>query len=72
MQNYVILTGISEKPDLREDLKKIYIVNWADFYNYRMDVYTHFQHAFIFKQLEKWILHLVDAFIQSDLKLGNT
>ncbi len=28
-----------------------------DFYHYRIDVYTHFQHTFMFKQLEKWILH---------------
>ncbi len=32
---------------------------WVDFYHYRMDVYTHFQHTFMFKQLEKWILHLM-------------
>ncbi len=30
-----------------------YKKHWVDFYNYRMDVYTHFQHTFI----EKWILH---------------
>ncbi len=28
-----------------------------DFYHYRMDVYTHFQHTFMFKQLVKLILH---------------
>ncbi len=28
-----------------------------DFYNYKMDVYTHFQHTYMLKQLEKWILH---------------
>ncbi len=28
-----------------------------DFYHYRMDVYTHFQHTFMFKQHVKWILH---------------
>ncbi len=32
-------------------------IHWVDFYHYRMDVYTHFQHTFMFKQLEKWILH---------------
>ncbi len=46
---------ISEQPDLRKgilnrDLKK---KHWVDFYHYRMDVYTHFQHTFMFKQLEK-------------------
>ncbi len=56
VQNYVILTGISEQPDLRKrilkyrDKKK---KHWVDFYHYRMDVYTHFQHTFMFKQLEK-------------------
>ncbi len=53
-QNYIILTGISEQPDLREDFK---IKHWVDFYHYRMDVYTHFQHTFMFKQFVKWILH---------------
>ncbi len=28
-----------------------------DFYPYRMDVYTHFQQTFMFKQLVKWTLH---------------
>ncbi len=36
------------------DLKK---KHWVDFFHYRMDVYTHFQHTFMFKQLVKWILH---------------
>ncbi len=31
--------------------------HWVDFYRYRTDVYTHFQHTFMFKQLVKWILH---------------
>ncbi len=55
MQNYVILTGISEQPDLRKgilnrNLKKKY---WVDFYHYRVNVYTHFQHTFMFKLLVK-------------------
>ncbi len=29
--------------------------HWVDFYNYRMDVYKHFQHTFMFKLLEKVI-----------------
>ncbi len=31
--------------------------HWVDIYHYRMDVYIHFQHTFMFKQLVKWILH---------------
>ncbi len=31
--------------------------HWMNFYHYRMDVYTHFQHTFMFKQHVKWILH---------------
>ncbi len=31
--------------------------HWVDFYHHRMDVYTHFQHTFMFKQLVKLILH---------------
>ncbi len=57
-ENYVILTGISEQPDFRDfkiGIKKK--KHWVDFYHYRMDVYTHLQHIFMFKQLEKLILH---------------
>ncbi len=36
-----------------------------DFYNYTMDVYTHLQHTFMFKQLEKWILHPMIPLIMS-------
>ncbi len=45
VQNYVILKGISEQPDLKRGFKKL-----GGFHNYRMDVYTH---TFMFKQLEK-------------------
>ncbi len=34
-----------------------------DFYHYRMDVYTHFQHTFMFKQLVKWIFNLITPLI---------
>ncbi len=44
-------TAWFEKGDLKK--KK----HWVDFDHYRMDVYTHFQHTFMFKQLVKWILH---------------
>ncbi len=44
-----------EKGDFKTGILKK--KHWVDFYNYRMDVYTHFQHTFMFKQLEKWILH---------------
>ncbi len=47
-----LLTGISEQPDLRKG-----ILNWVDFYHYRVDVYTHFQHTFMFKQHVKLFLH---------------
>ncbi len=64
VQNYIILTGISEQPDLRKGILGILqkslvkkLLNHIFFYHYRMDVYTHFQHTFMFKQLEKWILH---------------
>ncbi len=54
MQNQVILTGILEQPDLRKGIFKIGIKkHWVDFYPYRMDVLKHFQHPFMFKQLEK-------------------
>ncbi len=44
-----------------------------------MDVYTHFQHTFMFKQLEKWILHpitplktsLVATYWRNDLTCKN-
>ncbi len=40
VQNCVILTGISEQPNLREDFKlEIKKKHWVDFYQYRMDVY---------------------------------
>ncbi len=48
---YVILTGLSEQPDLRKGILKK--KHWVDFYPYMMDVYTHFQHTFMFKQLKK-------------------
>ncbi len=47
-------TAWFEKGDLKKKKK-----HWVDFYNYRMDVYTHFQHTFMFKQHVKWILHLM-------------
>ncbi len=43
VQNYIILTGISEQPDLKK----------VDLYHYRMDVYTHFKHKYMFKKLEQ-------------------
>ncbi len=46
-----------EKGDFKIGFKKK--KHWVDFYHYRMDVYTHFQHTFMFKQLVKWILHLM-------------
>ncbi len=52
VQNYITLTGISEQPDLRKEIIKQGL-NWVDFII--MDVYTHFQHTFMFKQLEKWV-----------------
>ncbi len=36
VHNYLILTGISEQPDLRKGILKIK----RDFYHYRVDVYT--------------------------------
>ncbi len=45
-------TAWFEKGDFKIGIKK---KHWVDFYHYRMDVY--FQHTFMFKQLEKWILH---------------
>ncbi len=59
MQNYVILTGISEQPDLRKAILKSELKKTAEwiFFHYRVDVHTHFQHTFIFKQLVKWMLH---------------
>ncbi len=51
-----------EKGDFKIGIKKK--KHWVYFYHYRMDVYTHFQHTFMFKQ--KWILHPItplNAFI---------
>ncbi len=48
-------TAWFEKEDFKMRIKKR--KHWVDFYHYRMDVYTHFQHTFMFKLLEKWILH---------------
>ncbi len=45
VQNYVILTGISEQPDLS---KRIFNNHRVDFCHYRMYVYTHLQHTFIY------------------------
>ncbi len=45
-------TAWFEKGGFKIGIKK---KNTVDFYHYRMDVYTHFQHTFMFKQLEKWI-----------------
>ncbi len=47
-QNYIILTGTSEQPDLRKGILKqgLKKKHWVDFYHYRTDVYTHFQHIF--------------------------
>ncbi len=44
------------------DIKK---KHWVDFYHYRVDVYTHFQHTFMFKQHVKWILHLMTPLMSS-------
>ncbi len=44
----------SPAPDSTQFRKK---KHWVDFYHYRMDVHTHLQHTFMFKQLEMWILH---------------
>ncbi len=54
VQNYVILIG-TEQPDLRKGILKqgFKKKHCVDFYHYRMDVYTHFQHTFMFKQLVK-------------------
>ncbi len=60
VQNYVILTGLSEQPDFRKGIFKKHL---EDFYHYRMDVYTHFQHTFMFKLFVKWILHLMSPLI---------
>ncbi len=53
----LILTGISEQPDLRKGILGILKNHWVDFYHYRTDVYTHFKHTFMFKQHLKWFLH---------------
>ncbi len=54
----VILTGISEQPDFRKGiLKQGFKKYWEDFYHYIMNVYTHCQYTFMFKQIVKWILH---------------
>ncbi len=45
-------TAWFEKGDFKIEIKK---KHWVDFYHYRMDVYTHVQHTFMFKQLVKWI-----------------
>ncbi len=47
-------TAWFEKGDFKMGIKKKHLV---DFYHYSVDVYTHFQHTFMFKQLVKWILH---------------
>ncbi len=47
-------TAWFEKGDFKIEIKKKTLVG---FFQYRMDVYKHFQHTFMFKQLEKWILH---------------
>ncbi len=55
-------TAWFEKEDFKIGIKK---KHWVDFYHYRMDVYTHFQHTFMFKQHVKWILqkkHWVDFY----------
>ncbi len=49
-------TAWFEKGDFKIGIKK---KHWVDLYHYRMDVYTHLQHTFMFKQLVKWILHLM-------------
>ncbi len=53
----VILKRIAELPDLRKGILKqgLKKKHWVDFYHYRMDVYTHFEHTYIFKQLVKWM-----------------
>ncbi len=49
-------TAWFEKVDFKIGIKK---KHWVGFYHYRMDVLTHFQHTFMFKQFVKWILHLM-------------
>ncbi len=44
-------TAWFEREDFKVGIKK------TGCYHYRMDVYTHFQHTFMVKQLVKWILH---------------
>ncbi len=39
-------TAWFEKRDFKIGIKK---KHWVDFYHYRMDVYTHFQHTIMFK-----------------------
>ncbi len=48
-------TAWFEKVDFKMGIKK----HWVDFYYYRMNVNTQFQHTFLFKQHVKWILHLM-------------
>ncbi len=48
-------TAWFEKGDFKTGIKKKKN-HWVDFYHYRMDVYTHFQYTFMFKQLVKWVL----------------
>ncbi len=52
VQNYVILTGISEQPDLRKGILKWGFKkkkHWVDFYHYRMDVNTLPTHIYVKK-----------------------
>ncbi len=54
-------TAWFEKGVLKQGIKK---KHWVYLYRYKMDVYTHFQHTFMFKQLEKWILHPIIFFLE--------
>ncbi len=51
----ILRTAWIEKEDFKIGIKKK--KHWVDFYHYWMDVYTHFQHTFMFKQFEKLYFH---------------
>ncbi len=47
-------TAWFQKGDFKTGIQKLH---WEDFYHYMMNVYTHCQYTFMFKQIVKWILH---------------
>ncbi len=54
--NKIGIVSVREKKKTVSELASLHVkesVSEIQFYHYRMDVYTHFQHTFMFKQLEK-------------------